>query len=856
MQIAMRPRLQAERRSQFGYEPFAARTDLPARGVRRDRLHARLDQATRRNVTLITGPPGSGKTTLVAGWVTSSGVKEVLWLPSPSVGAPLAKVIADARRDLTSLGNSSPVLVVIDDVQQISDRQVATELENVIGHLGAPFKIILIGRHRGSISLAHLSLQTQVSEVTGRELDFTTEETDALVRAFGVRLDPEALDTLVRETHGWAAGLRLAAVLMSDVGNPNVVPARLNDVGGSFWEYMEAEVLPQLGREDVVALARASVAHPLDASLCEALSGRPDAVYLLESLVARNLFVTKEADNGRYELHPVFARYLSHRLEMEGHDVQGSAHRNTAEWMRQHGEFELAVHHYVMANRPDKAVELGAVQLARALVDVSYPAQPGLLPGDVPDPYFADDPARMYLLCTSLIHASRLEEAGQCLARMEIGLDRSPASALYRARVQWLGAMYDSANLDAEGVLAHFERAKEALDSAACIPIPASSPSWLVTLDNAVLSVLPWIVARAHAEAGRAEAAKQMLDKHSNSPGVPPGAFGLGPSTSVALACGRLREATALARRGIDIAGGRQDYSALAIESHVALADVLLEQDELGAARLELGKAREAAAKSGFAQWMRVVDSELARLSLAEGQLHRALYQLHAVRHANTNSGSLDARLDTLEVDCRLALRDLEGAQHVLDRIGPEPGQGVNLARLYLSAGRPDKAAAELSRASSRGSIRIQIRHALLQARIKLSFGDPTAAEHLLEQAVEAGRTEGFVRVFLEEPAQTLETLRRIYRNRDDHYVDHILSRWQSQTGSSPSLPLHITEPLTERERELIAFLPSHLTQAEMASRMYISANTVKTHMKGLYRKLSATSRSEAVEVAKACGLL
>jgi LuxR family maltose regulon positive regulatory protein len=65
-----------------------------------------------------------------------------------------------------------------------------------------------------------------------------------------------------------------------------------------------------------------------------------------------------------------------------------------------------------------------------------------------------------------------------------------------------------------------------------------------------------------------------------------------------------------------------------------------------------------------------------------------------------------------------------------------------------------------------------------------------------------------------------------------------------------------LIEPLTDRERELLGYLPCHLSQSEIARQMFISANTVKTHMKGLYRKLGARSRSQAVSIASRCGML
>jgi LuxR family maltose regulon positive regulatory protein len=302
-----------------------------------------------------------------------------------------------------------------------------------------------------------------------------------------------------------------------------------------------------------------------------------------------------------------------------------------------------------------------------------------------------------------------------------------------------------------------------------------------------------------------------------------------------------------------------QEAPLLLVECRIALAGALSEQDELGAARTELSKARIVATGASLDSWVALVDCEIARINLSEGNPHRALHQLQAVRQAETNSclpASLVSKMDSLEFHCRVALGDIDGARHILNRMTSEGGQAEGLTRLHLCAGRPDKAAVELGRTCLHpASLRAQIERALLQARVNLLLGNPIAAEHALERAVDTGRPERFVRVFLEEPTQIWEALRSMRSFGPDHYVEELLERVGADKTKRPN-PVRILEPLTERERELVAFLPSHLTQSEIGRRMYISSNTVKTHMKGLYRKLGATSRSEAVDLARGCGLL
>ncbi|MGH3181502.1 MAG: LuxR C-terminal-related transcriptional regulator, partial [Streptosporangiaceae bacterium] len=68
--------------------------------------------------------------------------------------------------------------------------------------------------------------------------------------------------------------------------------------------------------------------------------------------------------------------------------------------------------------------------------------------------------------------------------------------------------------------------------------------------------------------------------------------------------------------------------------------------------------------------------------------------------------------------------------------------------------------------------------------------------------------------------------------------------------------PVLVVEPLTEREREVLQLVSGMLNTAEVASEMYISVNTVKTHLKSIYRKLAAAHRAEAVRRARQLQLI
>jgi LuxR family transcriptional regulator, maltose regulon positive regulatory protein len=178
------------------------------------------------------------------------------------------------------------------------------------------------------------------------------------------------------------------------------------------------------------------------------------------------------------------------------------------------------------------------------------------------------------------------------------------------------------------------------------------------------------------------------------------------------------------------------------------------------------------------------------------------------------------------------------------------------LARIDLFSGRPDRALSRLA-AGPLPKVGAEIRRLILLACAEMQRGRTQLAEDAVSRAVSAGRPEGFLRPFLEEAPQVLPLLRGLVPACPDLYVTHLLCH------AEESVPVReaadhssVLEPLTDRERELLGYLPSHLHMREIADLMYVSLNTVKTHLKNIYRKLGATSRSEAVAMARAHGLV
>jgi LuxR family maltose regulon positive regulatory protein len=214
-------------------------------------------------------------------------------------------------------------------------------------------------------------------------------------------------------------------------------------------------------------------------------------------------------------------------------------------------------------------------------------------------------------------------------------------------------------------------------------------------------------------------------------------------------------------------------------------------------------------------------------------------------------------KLNEVEITCRIALGDLEGALLIARSTPADDVSSQTRARIDLCLGRADRALTRLN-FSATAPVASEIRRLVLLACAEMQQGRVTRASDSMRRAIEAGRPAGYLRPFLEEATRVLPLLRRIQADaRADQYVTQLVHSAEALCPGAPSEGLTSTvEPLTDREREVLSYLPSHFKTNQIAAMMFLAPNTVKSHMKALYRKIGVNSRAEAVTLARAHGLL
>ncbi len=149
---------------------------------------------------------------------------------------------------------------------------------------------------------------------------------------------------------------------------------------------------------------------------------------------------------------------------------------------------------------------------------------------------------------------------------------------------------------------------------------------------------------------------------------------------------------------------------------------------------------------------------------------------------------------------------------------------------------------------AGRGATRI------LAAWLASVEGFADEAERNLAEAVATASAHGLVEVFVRGGPARPPAVRRPLRPARPTFTNAVVARARAATAPVPGREL--ADPLTDREVEILSYLPSRLTNTELAEQCFVSVNTIKTHMAHIYRKLDAANRNEAIARAREIGLL
>jgi LuxR family maltose regulon positive regulatory protein len=320
---------------------------------------------------------GAGKTSLLRAWADRPGqpgrlaVMEVppgqhdaqlFWLAmldavrravgpagdaEPPAATPGFNAPAMAGRVLSELADvGGGITLVIDDVHELSSPEAAAQLTQLLANLPPRVHAVLATRHDLRLRLHQLRLAGELAEIRAAELRFSERETRALLTASGIALSEGGVALLHRQTEGWAAGLRLAALSLAGHPDPERFVAEFSGSERTVAEYLIAEMLDRQPAAVRDLLLRTCLLDRINGELADRLTGRPGSESILLDLEDANAFVVS-LDPGRtwFRYHHLLSDFLRLELRRTLPEEVTALHQRAAGWFTGHGQVAAAIRH-------------------------------------------------------------------------------------------------------------------------------------------------------------------------------------------------------------------------------------------------------------------------------------------------------------------------------------------------------------------------------------------------------------------------------------------------------------------------------------------------------------------------------
>jgi LuxR family transcriptional regulator, maltose regulon positive regulatory protein len=865
---------------------------LPPWVVIRQRLLDSISRGVREMLTLVSAPAGWGKTMLVTSWaITEAAPGPVAWLSldedddQPGVfWSYVLTALARAGVRVSGIGlptlnetvdhsllirlaaavseQSQPVVLILDNAQGLSRPGVLDGIDFLLRHAGGRLRLVILTRSDPALPLHRYRLAGSMSEVRLNELAFTPAEARAVLAAHDADLPESAAIAVAEKARGWAASLRLEALSLQHRSETGASPAGGHTEISAYFLAEFLNVQPSGIRE---FLLLTSVVDRMWPALAARLTGRREAASILARLADANAVVTPKAeDGGAYEYHPLVRDLLRAQLQEESPHKIARLHRKAAHWLADADRLADATRHAVAARDWDYAAWLliEDLSIGRLLIGPDGARHTEMFAGM---PSGTASPEAAVIQSAAALAGFDTDGCAKHLARARELVPEGPVD--HRRALQLAIAATDAVSA---GVRGDVDGALIAIHVAEGLLSEASASG--VDMPAALRTLIPFTKGSVLFAAGELTEASMAFAEGLRASDGPGGSYlqicCLGQLALVEVHRGRLRKATEFARR----AHATADRSGLAIEDRPAAADVALawvhaEEYDIAAARTHCERA---AATSGIRNDPMSAGSLAlirARLRRARGDFAGAVAVVDRTQSTPTTPPTpawLRARLEVSAAVWRAASgpSTVDPVSGTIGEVPRSPQSSLALASIALAGGDAAGAAATAAEILRQASLPLdaEVEGWLLTATCELAEGRTARAREVLDHSLRLAAAETLRRPVIEAPAP----LRRFLRRNQDLAERNAwlgapitgIGIPATRTAGAPAAgrASPIVELLTDKEMEVLRHLAALFSTEEIAHTMFVSVNTVKTHVRGILRKLAASRRNEAIRRARELG--
>ncbi len=892
-----------------------------------DTLNAGLDNGVR--LYLISAPAGSGKSTLASEWVagccadsaSSPGGPAIrfawlsldpadnqpqrfwLYLISalqmilPEVGQAEQRILTFPEAPpieslLTSLLNQigarpERVVLILDDYHWMVEPSIHEGITFILEYMPANLQLCMTTRADPPLPLSRLRVRHQLLEIRAVDLLFTLSESEMLINeVMGLGLSAKDLAVLEDRTEGWAAGIQLATILLTDERRKagteqagerlSALVTRLSGKQHLIADYLMDEVLSRQSTEVQRFLLVSSVLDELCAPLCDALMGKeegePGAQAILETLERTNLFlIPLDEEHTWFRYHHLFADALRIRSERTQPGAAKSLHQRASQWYEQNGQAEKAIEHALAAEDPYRAADLIEENVSTFTRQGRYAMLLHWLE-KIPIQMIHAHPLLGIARGQVLALSGKLADAQQQLQAIEADYE-SGANPLPPGLLGKIAAVRASVAIHKADPASAKEQAQRAID---LLPHGDASLASVMLIYGLAAQIAADIPISIQWLSQAAEEARQNNDLNTRLMAL--------ASLSVGLTMqGKLHQVETVCQEALDevndqLGAGDWPLPTLAMIYH-RLGNIALEWYNLAGAEQAFTRALRIAENSSYLSVVVNAYGGLSGLRSSQGKY------LQAIELVEKGMRAIHGQESTIYLELCQALRaeywvragNLTAARRWAEERNLSAGRAIDytgqgelyaLARLWIAEGRADEADTIASRlvavSESSGETGRTIGYLVLQALARQRAGRVDLAAQSLERALILGEPEGYTRSFLDERDQLVDLLQRLVRQKSKASVYARLLLSKLVPGSLPELPptsatpaqTRLIEPLTDRELAVLSQVAAGRSNQEIAELLVISLGTVKAHIYHITAKLGARSRTEAVVRARKAGLI
>lgn len=867
--------------------------------IPRDHLIQKLNDGLASQISLLSAPAGYGKTTLLSLWLNQL-TEPAAWLTlDEGDNDPvlfMSYFITMLENISSHLGvglsssfqNPQPVefeplvgelinriyafqdhfVIVLDDFHCITAPPVPKIIQHLVENQPQNMHLVISSRVDPPLELARLRGQGAVVEIRQQDLRTSlAEATEFVKRSIGENLTDEEIAAVTRRTEGWFAGLKLAAMSLSQTPGKKTLIKDISGADTFIADYLAGEVLKQMPPALNEFLLSTSILGHLSGPLCEAVTGQAGGQETLESLLDSNFFITSlDSHHTWYRYHTLISDLLRSRLNRLRPGEVSELHLRASGWFENEGLIEEAIDHALKAGEFQRAANLISRWAESTLLEgrvVTFMRFADQLPEEIRSTHPRISAFYINLLILKGTPPARILTMLEELEQVDIAGDVAGEVMLLRA---YLG-------LDQED---NYRLLKEAIQT---LPLDRTYFRGFATSYFGMIQTLQGELDIA------AHSFLEVVQTSKRTQNTFLAVLGYCRLGDIALIRGQLHEAEAAYRQAFDFAQEQLgNIHPLLGEALVGLGRIHYERNALDQSKQFLTQGITLVRQIGETRTM-VSQTILANIFLLEGNIdlaHQAMLKAELITKNSTNKEvhqpiyiSSRIRFELLHGNLANAVQwaaksDLPDAvdqDYVRADLASQP---LTMLRTVMLISKAMVEIAEeryseglaildplLDLASQKGWLRDLLLIQVLRSVAYRGLDQWDAALACLNAAFALAEPEDYLRPFLDQGRPMFELLHQAARQNPSHgFTQRLLSELRRMTAISEKedgqiRAQPIIEPLTRREIEVLRLIENGFTNKQVAQDLIISPGTVKKHLDHIYQKLGVHTRSEAIARAR-----